>query len=162
MRIIKPRMKIYITSGIGSGRTELSAFDDALFKAGVANFNLILLSSIIPPGTKVEKVQSLNWNNENYGHRLYCVLSRYAISTPGKEAWAGIGYVQADDGSGLFVEHHADNKTELVRLIDYSLEDMQSYRNLTYGKIQYIMSGIECTDRPVCALAIAAYSSQAW
>ena len=37
----------------GTGRTLLAAFDDALLAAGVANFNLITLSSVIPPGSSI-------------------------------------------------------------------------------------------------------------
>ena len=47
-------MNIYVSSGIGYGQTKLAAFDAALNEAGIANFNLIKLSSVIPP-----KVRSL-------------------------------------------------------------------------------------------------------
>jgi len=47
-------MEIVLTSAIGSGKTSLSAFDDALFKAGMGNYNLIRLSSIIPKNAKIK------------------------------------------------------------------------------------------------------------
>lgn len=37
-------------AGSGEGRTRLTAFDAALLKAGVGNFNLLKVSSILPPG----------------------------------------------------------------------------------------------------------------
>ncbi len=37
-------------SGWGAGETELLAFDAALNRAGMAQFNLLKVSSIIPPG----------------------------------------------------------------------------------------------------------------
>lgn len=49
----KAKRTIYVTSGIGEGQTNLSAFDAALWDAGIANFNLIKLSSVIPPHSKV-------------------------------------------------------------------------------------------------------------
>ncbi len=42
-------MKIHIGTSIGTGETELSAFDTALYNAGIANYNLLYLSSVIPP-----------------------------------------------------------------------------------------------------------------
>jgi arginine decarboxylase len=40
------------------GKTELTAFDRALLKAGVGNVNLIRVSSILPPGAEyVEKLE---------------------------------------------------------------------------------------------------------
>lgn len=39
-------MHIYVTTGTGEGPTPLAAFDAALINAGVANYNLICLSSV--------------------------------------------------------------------------------------------------------------------
>lgn len=46
-------MEIQISTGIGIGPTQLSAFDSALNNAGVANYNLLKLSSVIPPKSKI-------------------------------------------------------------------------------------------------------------
>lgn len=51
--MIKLPNKIILTSGIGVGRTKLNAFDNALLKAGVGNFNLLSVSSVVPPRAKV-------------------------------------------------------------------------------------------------------------
>ena len=48
-------MKITVTSGTGEGPTALAAFDAALLNAGVANYNLIYLSSAIPNGGSIER-----------------------------------------------------------------------------------------------------------
>ena len=42
-------MKIRLSSGRGEGPTPLAAFDAALLDAGVSNYNLLPLSSVIPP-----------------------------------------------------------------------------------------------------------------
>lgn len=52
-------MKIYIAPGKGVGATELGAFDAALNDSGIANFNLIRLSSVIPPLTEVVEVDRI-------------------------------------------------------------------------------------------------------
>ena len=49
-------MKIDIVWGRSEGKTLLSAFDKALVKAGIHNFNLIPLSSVIPQNSVVEEV----------------------------------------------------------------------------------------------------------
>jgi arginine decarboxylase len=46
-------MKLTVAAAIGQGRTELSAFDSALVAVGAANFNLVRLSSVIPPHSTV-------------------------------------------------------------------------------------------------------------
>ncbi len=155
-------MNINIICATGDGRTELSAFDDALYKAGVANYNLITLSSVIPPGSKIEKKSTAGWNDIEFGQRLYCVMSRFMISTPGEQAWSGIGWVQAKNGAGLFVEHHASSEAVLNKHIEYSLEDMLKYRKQHFGSVESVCVGIECVDKPVCALVIATYFTEAW
>lgn len=41
-----------ICSGVGRANTELVAFDAALINAGIANYNLVKVSSILPAGAK--------------------------------------------------------------------------------------------------------------
>jgi hypothetical protein len=43
------RVRVDIVWGEGEGKTPISAYDCALSKAGIAHFNLISLSSVIPP-----------------------------------------------------------------------------------------------------------------
>lgn len=44
---------VVLTSGTGQGTTEHEAFDKALLNAGIGDFNLIRLSSVLPVGAKV-------------------------------------------------------------------------------------------------------------
>lgn len=44
---------IILTSGVGRGTTKLNALDNALLNAGIGNFNLFKVSSIIPPNAKI-------------------------------------------------------------------------------------------------------------
>src|SRR5689334_23537893 len=86
-------MKITITTGTGEGPTPLAAFDQALLDAGVANYNLIYLSSIIPPNSVIERGCYVTPPDE-YGHRLYLVMASQRVEEPGTSAWAGIGWTQ--------------------------------------------------------------------
>ena len=154
-------MKILVTSGTGEGKTSLSAFDAALWDAGIANYNLIKLSSVIPPKSKLE-TNNPKSNDKSIGNRLYVVLSEKREKETDREAWAGIGWVQAKDGSGLFVEHHGSGQAEVVRLIKNSLTDMVKYRKTKYGEIQYQVVGKRCEGKPVCAIVAAVYEEQDW
>lgn len=155
-------MDIHVVTSTGAGLTEISAFDEALYKAGVHNLNLIPLSSVIPPETHVQIVPRVNINDGHWGKRLYCVMSRHIGVTFSEEVWAGLGWVQTHDGRGLFVEHHAESQQSVKKMIDNSLNDMIRYRSEGFGEIQYAIVGAECIDRPVCALAIATYQIANW
>src|SRR5579859_541951 len=100
------QMKIMITPGQGTGPTSVAAFDAALSAAGVLNYNLIHLSSVIPPcSTIVRERYVAPVDRDEYGHRLYVVMAPRDEMVEGAEAWAGIGWTQEKgDGRGLFVE----------------------------------------------------------
>jgi arginine decarboxylase len=44
---------LFLTRGVGHDREKLKSFEYALENAGVARFNLVSVSSIIPPGCKI-------------------------------------------------------------------------------------------------------------
>ncbi|MBP6930022.1 pyruvoyl-dependent arginine decarboxylase [Patescibacteria group bacterium] len=148
---------ITISSGQGEGSTKLAAFDAALWDAGVANYNLIKLSSVIPPNSKLIIGSPGNPRGKKVGERLYVVLAEKREDKAGEEAWAGLGWVQAKNGHGLFVEHNGTSEKEVIKLIKDSLEDMVKYRGNVYGQINYQTAGIKCRDKAVCALVVATY-----
>lgn len=154
---------IRLTKGTGAGDTKIAAFDAALFDAGIANYNLIRLSSIIPPDSKIE-IEKHAVNEAEFGHRLYLVYASEIQNEIGKEAWAGIGWVLAQDGSGkgLFTEHEGHSEQEVINLINETLNCMVKYRPEEYGPITYETAGITCTKKPVCALVAAVYQAEGW
>jgi arginine decarboxylase len=155
-------MKIVITAGTGEGPTTVAAFDAALRRAGVENYNLIPLSSIIPPGSTIERATFVTPADE-YGHRLYVVMARSDAQTAGDEAWAGVGWTQEPENRrGLFVELHDTSKIGVQEAIEATLVSMTASRGRTYDPIQYEVAGIVCHGKPVCALVIAVYQSEGW
>lgn len=157
-------MKIQISSAIGTASTELAAFDASLHAAGVDNYNLIRLSSVIPPHSVVEVCDGpVNRLESEWGDKLYVVMAEYRQSAKGKEAWAGIGWVQdGTDDKGLFVEHESDNKEQVESDIRASLIDLMKTRGVDFGEIKMEVVGVTCTDKPVCALVIAQYEHEGW
>lgn len=153
-------MKIYLTSGLGSGPTKLSAFDSALNHAGIANYNLIKLSSVIPPGTEIIHNKHIEGS---WGDRLYVVMAETRVDTPNTEAWAGIGWVQEKEtGKGMFVEHEGNSELKVVEDIKQSLTALMATRNVDFGEIHMKVVGKTCKHLPVCALVAAAYQTQGW
>ena len=159
-------MNIHLASGIGTGPTKLAAFDAALNDAGVANFNLLRLSSVIPPKSNIiiedNKVPSKAINGK-WGDRLYLVMAEKRVDTPNAEAWAGIGWVQdPKTAQGLFVEHEGESKKAVSRDITQSLEALMATRKIDYGEIKMKLTGKICDNKPVCALVVAVYQSSDW
>jgi arginine decarboxylase len=156
-------MNIQLASGTGKGHTKLAAFDAALHEAGVANYNLIKLSSIIPPDSKITRVKPIATQPGKWGDRLYVVTADMRVDTPNSEAWAGIGWVQDQaTGRGLFVEHEGANESTVRRDIKASLEALQGIRSVDFGDMHMEVVGRTCTHDPVCALVIAVFQASDW
>jgi arginine decarboxylase len=159
-------MNIHVASGLGTGPTKLSAFDAALNAAGVANYNLIKLSSVIPSKTKItvhENNNKLGKLPGEWGDRLYVVMAETRVDTPNVEAWAGIGWVQdKKTGKGLFVEHDGNSEEAVRRDITQSLEALMATRNVDFGEIHMNVVGKTCSHHPVCALVVAIYRASSW
>ncbi len=153
-------MEIIITSGIGIGDTELSAFDNALFKAGIGNLNLICLSSVIPVNTKIQ-VDDVDYNNTRIGHKCYVVISKVLVTQNNKKGFAGLGWVNDYENGGVFVELTAKTRNELNDKIEKSLNNMNSYRSLN-GEIQTKIIEVENKKKVSCGIVAAIYNIEKW
>lgn len=158
-------MHISLTAGIGAGPTKLAAFDAALNDAGIANYNLIRLSSVIPPLSTVEPAPSEGKATVagQWGDRLYVVIAERRVSTPGQQAWAGIGWVQ-DKATrrGLFVEHDGNDELSVRDDIQQSLKALMVLREIDLGRAHEQVIGTVCHGQPVCALVAAVYGAEPW
>lgn len=159
-----PGLVIRVSSGVGEGRTQLAAFDAALRSAGVENFNLIRLSSVIPPGSDVLTCAPGAQLRGGFGDPLYCVYAAGWATKPGSQAWAGVGWSRHDDGSGagLFVEHTGVSQEEVRRRLAETLDDMAAGRGGRFAYDDEVLSNISCTGRPACAVVVASYRTVGW
>ncbi len=156
--------KIILTKGTGAGATQIAAFDKALFDAGIANYNLIRLSSIIPPHRDIVREKYITPASD-FGHKLYLVYASEIRHASQGEAWAGIGWVIAKDGTGkgLFTEHEGSSEQEVRELIRNTLTSMTEYREEEYSEIHYELVGTAPEDQLYsCAFVAAVYESEGW
>lgn len=119
--------EVFFVSGIGKHEDRLMSFELALRDAGIEKFNLVPVSSILPPGcVVVEKEEGLK--KLHPGEIVFCVMARYTSCDEGKEIFASIGVAIPDnkDLNGYIAEHsgewyegaekHAENlAAEMVR-----------------------------------------------
>lgn len=162
-------MKIYITTGKGVGRTPISAFDAALKDARVYNYNLIYLSSIIPPGSEIE-VRKIPEDDEKWGDRLYVVKAEMRSRESGKYIGVALGWCKFEDGKGIFVEHEEIGETKeavernLREEVRKSLGDMCRLRNVQVNedKFQMRLCITKVDNLPASVIVIAVYKSEKW
>lgn len=111
---------IRVVWGTGSGPTALAAYDAALAEAGVQNYNLVTVSSIVPEDATVESVGTAP-DLGPVGNRLTVVEARATVEANGGEAAAGLAWA-VGPGPGLFYEEGGTfDRTTCRRRLDDGL-----------------------------------------
>lgn len=98
---------------MGIHKERLTSFEMALRNAGIEKFNLVSVSSILPPNCKrVNREEGLKELNE--GQIIYCVMSKNKTNEPNRLVAASIGCAIPADAShyGYISEHHSFGETE--------------------------------------------------
>ncbi len=88
MNLVPTRM--FLTRGIGHHRYKLKSFEDALRQAGVAQQNLVSVSSILPPSCKVIP-RSEGLACLVPGAVSFSVMARVETDEPGRQIAASVG-----------------------------------------------------------------------
>lgn len=91
---------VRIVSGGGTGPTATASYDAALADANVHEYNLVHISSIIPDGATVERLESAP-ELGTPGDRLYVVEAR---ATAREGVTAGLAWAVPESGSGIVYE----------------------------------------------------------
>ena len=149
---------IIIVKGIGEGSTSLSAFDDALNNAGIGNFNLLELSSVIPKNVSIE-IRNKYDIAHDIGQIQPVVISHTESGEKGKEISAGLGWTIAEEG-GVFIEISGCFKeSECVNRIESSLKDMIARRSWKWnGNLNKHVSTTTVKDKFSSVVVCAVYT----
>ncbi len=111
MRMI-PR-KVFFTRGVGRHRERLSSFEMALRDAGIEKFNLVRVSSILPPHCEIVSREE-GLKELSPGEVVFCVLSENASNEPHRLISASVGCAVPKDRNvyGYLSEHHSFGQSE--------------------------------------------------
>lgn len=125
---------IRVVWGTASGPTAMSSYDAALAEAGVENYNLVSVSSVIPAGATVEAVGTAP-DLGPAGERLTVVEARATTAGPGR-ASAALAWSQAvDNGPGLFYETAGEmDREDVERRVREGLAAGQELREWEFAE----------------------------
>ena len=99
---------LFLTRGSGKHKEQLASFELALRDAGVAEYNLVSVSSIFPPGCKqISRRQGSKQLKP--GQIVFCVIARQQTNEPNRLISSSIGVAIPNDRNqyGYLSEHHA-------------------------------------------------------
>jgi arginine decarboxylase len=103
----------FLTKGVGHHKEKLQSFEMALRDAGIAQLNLVRVSSIFPPHCKlIPKLQG--FKKLKPGAVTFCVISDNATNEPHRLVAASVGLSVPKDRShyGYLSEHHSFGQRE--------------------------------------------------
>ncbi len=106
--------KVFLTKGVGKHKEKLTSFEAALRNAGIAPFNIVRCSSILPPEAKVlSRAKGLQYLLP--GEIVYAVMAETSTNEPHRLVAASIGVAIPRDRTqyGYLSEYHSFGETEI-------------------------------------------------
>ena len=100
---------VCLASGAAEGDSELTAFDNALRKAGIGDVNLIRVSSIVPPGARMSPLPDLPM-----GSLTPAAYAKATSTKPGQTISACIGVGWTEHGGVLMEATGYDETAEQI------------------------------------------------
>jgi len=148
---------VLLTSGAGYGHTSLNAFDCALLDAGVGNFNLIKVSSIVPPGATIEK--SRRKLSEIPDGSLVNTVYTYSISNFENKTVSSVlaAAVSKNQGVGVIFENSSDKVgfKKLEKTVLEMIKEAFEKRQTELDEVIYSSSQIRVKNGYACAVSLA-------
>ena len=105
--------EVFFTKGVGRHKEKLTSFEEALRNASIAEFNLVKVSSIYPPGCRIVS-RERGLARMDPGQIVYVVLSENATEEHRRLLASSIGLAAPRDPKmyGYLSEHHSFGATE--------------------------------------------------
>jgi pyruvoyl-dependent arginine decarboxylase len=105
--------RMFFTKGVGRHKDYLQSFELALRNAGIEKCNIVMVSSIYPPGCKrIPKEEGLKLLHP--GAITFAVMARNSTNEPNRLIAASLGVAQPADENmyGYLSEHHPYGETD--------------------------------------------------
>lgn len=114
--------KYFLTAASAEGKTELTAFDNALLKAKVGNLNLLKVSSILPPSCEFDENLKIP-----EGSLVPIAFGSIVSDVPGELISAAVGVGVSEESFGVIMEFSGNTtaeeaKAQIIRMVEEAFE----------------------------------------
>jgi arginine decarboxylase len=153
---------IRVVWGTGTAPTAMAAYDAALADAGVGNYNLVTVSSVIPAGAMVTAVDTAP-DLGPVGGRLTVVEACAAVPPgSGAPACAGLGWSRDAAGKGLFYEASGTDPTTVQTAVREGLAAGETLREWAFEtRDERFVTAEPDSEAHTTAVVIAVYGASA-
>ncbi|MDV0443324.1 pyruvoyl-dependent arginine decarboxylase [Methanorbis rubei] len=172
--------KVFFTKGTGVHKDKLVSFEMALRNAGLAPYNLVTVSSIMPPDADIISREE-GLPHLSPGEIVFCVMARDQTNVVGQKVAASVGLAVPqihDKQHGYLSEYHARDvssrecgeyaedlaATMLATIFDIPFDPETAWQEreqiyLASGKIiktSHVSTSATCTDGAWTTVVVAA------
>lgn len=147
-----------VVSGTGTGPTPIAAYDAALADAGVQDYNLVVVSSVIPADASVT-VTGTAPDLGPAGNRLTVVQARQTVERGTDETGvAGLGWARSADGPGVLYEATGHDEAAVREEITAGLEHGVGLRDWSVADSDIVLQAVRPPeDGFATAVVLATY-----
>jgi arginine decarboxylase len=148
---------LILTAGSSSGKSELTAFDNALLDAGIGNLNLLKVTSVLPPGAKVFLLEECKFALPK-GAMIPTVYTRIINETDGIliSSAIGVGIPDNNKNNGMIFEASITGSKEKAEIsVCRMIEEAFESRGYILKDSIVVSSEIEISKNISCTLAAA-------
>lgn len=146
---------IRVVWGTATGPSAVASYDAALAAAGVHNYNLRTVSSVLPAGSTVERAGTAPGLGPP-GNALTVVQAR-TTALPGEPASAGLGWAVDERGRGIVYEASGTEPADVRQAIETGLAAGRDLRDWSFvdGGTEVVTA--DPTDAHATAVVLAVY-----
>jgi arginine decarboxylase len=154
---------IRVVWGSGTGPTETAAYDAALAGAGVHDYNLVTVSSVVPADPPVEAVGTAP-DLGPVGEALTVVQARASVppveagTRADGPATAAVGWARSAEGPGVFYEASGRDPEAVRETVTAGLDRGCSLREWEPADREVVVRTADpAPDRHTCVVVCAVY-----
>ncbi len=105
--------KLFFTKGVGREKERLASFESALRDADIEKYNIVRVSSILPPNCKIIPREK-GLKDLKPGQIIFCILSECSSNEPNRLIASSVGCaIPSNKGQyGYLSEHHSFGEKE--------------------------------------------------
>ena len=141
--------KVCLVWGAAEGDSELTAFDNALLKAGIGHLNLIAVTSIFPEGASLSSLPEIPT-----GTLTPTVYAKMVSESPGETISACIGVGVTSKGGVLMEAHGPWTSDQIEKRVRLMVEEGMRKRGLEPFELHFATAE-HVVDRIGSAVAAA-------
>ena len=136
--------RVFFTSGVDTHSEYLKSFEVALRDAGIEKFNLVTVSSILPPNCEIVSREE-GLGGLSPGEIVFCVMSRISSNEPRRILSASVGcalpydinrhgYISEFHAYGEHAQEVGDHSERLARSMYSTWTNEAPLRTLSYPR----------------------------